>query len=240
MRARCGVRWRRGKHIENKTKKAMASFLTRFSGKPNILYWPQRCMVHQIFRTITMVLERIDCIRPLSCVSSVLHLATRQAALAASITHLVKARFRYLPGMQPPPDDAPSRLYAQAVCTHLLLNRVVRDDPSKIFETPAEELVSRRIERLQQLSQGPWWMPDIVHYCPGAGCICGGDAAKALIAVTEVIMWVILFSRPDAPTFARWTTLGPYVGWFTMSMLLHGIFTSAWLHAFGSEPVVEV
>lgn len=72
----------------------------------NILVFPNRCAVHQLFRAVITVLERLDLVRPLFALTNVLNLSSRQAALRRAVAVCVTQNFDYQ--LTPaPPEDVP-------------------------------------------------------------------------------------------------------------------------------------
>jgi hypothetical protein len=50
-----------------------------------ILYWAQRCIVHQMFRAIIKVLERLCIVKSLFCLSNVLHITSKADAFRRAV-----------------------------------------------------------------------------------------------------------------------------------------------------------
>lgn len=195
----------------------------------NVLHFSHKCGIHQAFRCIAAILERSGSIDRLFCMSNVLHLTSKQLKLAAAVASIVRSDLAagYVLA-QPPPEDAPDRVHARAVCA--LLKRVQRGSSAT-----AGLIWESRGSKLCDLLQGPWQQPRLLHYCSGARCACGGSLESCMTSVTDILVWLLLHARPDTPTFSRWTSLGPFIAWCALVCLLHRILPRSWQKAFASS-----
>ena len=201
----------------------------------NCLYWPMRCSVHQVFRAIVGVLERLGVMKQLFCLTNVLRIASRQETLKRAIVTVIKRHVDYQSGPAPPSEDSPTRSRSRLIVDTLLWRRNVKNEPGKVFASKSEAALLEKSTLLMSLLHGCWSRSCIAHFCVGANCRCGGSEQKFLDLLIEPMIWVILSSMPTTPSFSRWTTLGPCTAWFGLGILVHTIFKDAWLLAFGNE-----
>jgi hypothetical protein len=64
----------------SKAMQFIGSSLGQGLGNDLILYWPQRCAIHQVFRGMVSILECLEVFKRLFCITSVLAVTSRQAA----------------------------------------------------------------------------------------------------------------------------------------------------------------
>ena len=69
-------------------RKAMKVMGIKTAGT-SILYWPQRCSVHQCVRGVIRLLQKEENIQKLFCVTNVLHITSRQEAMKRAIIQVV-------------------------------------------------------------------------------------------------------------------------------------------------------
>jgi hypothetical protein len=151
-------------------RKAM-NFIGQSLAGSHVLYWPQRCGVHQSFRAVVRVLQRMDVMKKLFCLTNVLHVSSRQMSLRRAVAVIVERNIDYRVGLAPPPEDTPHRAHSRGVLKALLWRRRVRDEPGTLFARRDEEKLTERASLLTQVLQGKWWLPSITHYCVGHGCV---------------------------------------------------------------------
>jgi hypothetical protein len=209
----------------------------------SVLHFSNRCVVHQLFRSIVVVLERLDLIRSLYALTNVLNIASRRDQFKRAIVYVVRS-LDYHRGLTPPPHDAPHRVRTQVLISQLLIERGVRLDFGSLCLCSSSQALFECGQLLCTLLQGPWDERAILHYCP-QGCECGGTREAAIATISELLIWVFVNIMPVAPSFSRWTTLGPCCSWVGISVGIHDIFRRAWMVAFAKEaedydPDVEV
>jgi len=151
-------------------RKAM-NFIGQSLAGSQVLYWPHRCGVHQSFRAVVRVLQRMDVMKKLFCLTNVLHVSSRQMSLRRAVAAVVERNIDYKVGLAPPPEDAPHRVHSRDLLNSLLWRRQVRDEPGALFAQSNEEKLKERASLLTQVLQGKWWLSSITHYCVGPGCV---------------------------------------------------------------------
>jgi hypothetical protein len=189
-----------------------------------VLYWPQRCMIHQTFRGAVRVLKRFNVLKKLCCLSNVLHVSNRQLSLKRAIVEVVRAKLNYQVGLlQPPPEHAVHRVHQRLLTDRLVWRRKVKEDRAgNPFTDLRDHLLQAKVELLHAVLHGNWAEEEITHWCPGRGCACGGSRQACATTVCELLVWLILTSMPDTPSFSRWTTLGPSSAWLGATGCLGG------------------
>ena len=211
-------------------RKAML-FFGKHAGE-RVLCVAGRCLVHQLFRGVVTILERVDLVKDFSSVANVVRISARQDTLRRAIARIVDTSLVYEAGIAPPADDAPHRQRSRKLLDALVNERTART--SNLWSTTQSESVQENAKSLHAMLHSPWDSPCIVHYCP-AGCSCGRTREKAVGRILELMYWLFFTMMPSGDNFARWTVLGPYAAWMAMCMCLHFVFQRAWRMAFRKE-----
>jgi len=209
-------------------------YFGRNSG-PNTLYYPSRCIVHQLFRSVITILEKLDLVRSLFALTNVLRIAGRQDPFRRALARVISTpgNLEYHAGVQPPPPDSPHRVHNSLLLDKLLVERAIQVEFGSAFSSDAQDELRRRADLLVELLQGPWHQATIHHYCV-PGCACGGSREKLVSTLIELFIWLYCTLMPCSPTMSRWTTLGPALG--SACVVTHGSFQRAWIVAFGKDP----
>ncbi len=66
--------------------------------------------------------------------------------------------------------------------------------------------------------QAPWHLEEIVHFCPGPSCRCGGSREGAVAYLSEILYWLFCLQMPAGVSFSR---RGRGRGWLSTSIELH-------------------
>ena len=157
-----------------------------------------------------------------------------EVALRCAIVNLVERHLNFLNGFEPPPYHAPHRIHQRAIAERLVLRRKACNSASSTSPRKFEE-VQKKVNLLHDLLQGDWSHDEIVHFCRGERCVCGGSAEAAKRMIVEILAWLVVTSMPASPSFSRWTTLGPAMAWMGAARMVHRLLPRAWLSAFGSK-----
>lgn len=170
----------------------------------NVLYFPGRCMIHQIFRSIVQVLEKYQFMRQLFCVTQVFQAQSHKERILKSLRVVVDHDFTAGGGfiLGDPPERC--RRSEQWLVRHLLWRRQFRDDASSVFANSSETAVLERGKAILDILQGPWHAQKFQHYCSGPGCVCGGSREACIESVFSLLAWLLVFSIPSTPSFSRW------------------------------------
>ena len=104
-------------------RKAML-FAARAYGA-NVLYFPNRCLVHQLFRGTIVILERMELVKDMSCLHSVFRITGRRDQFRRALARVV-SELDFQDGVEPPPDDCPHRAQNKLILDSLLLDRALR------------------------------------------------------------------------------------------------------------------
>ena len=200
----------------------------------HVWVFANRCLIHQPFRSVSVVLEKVALARPVKCLTNVFGISHRMDQFRHAVQQELKDNWRYHSGLNPPDENSAQRQHSRYLVDKLLVERTVREEFANPFETPSTETMRKKADLLWSYLQGPWDQPRVHHYCPPE-CPCGGTEEKAFATILELLFWVFCTRMPQAPNPARWATLGPACAWLSLALVTHGIFVRAWLRAFSKE-----
>ena len=155
----------------------------------HVLCVANRCLIHQLFRSISVVLNREQLDTSVRSLTSVLHISTRIDQLRRAVAVVLRRSFVYHRGLQPPSPETEHRQHSKFSMQKLLLERTIREELANPFETFSCEELRRRSDLLCDHLQGPWDHDQVYHYCP-AGCACGGSEEKAFGMILELLYWI--------------------------------------------------
>ena len=206
------------------------------SNPKKLLCFAPRCMVHQLFRSIVTVLERLSVLKSLFAITSILNIAHRQNQFRRALVTIVAddLKTEYHQGLAPPPADSLHRQQSRELVSRLLIDRASRKDLASPLADASNDETHTKVDSLCEMLHLPWNQEKAGHCCL-RDCACGGSRAAAVGFIVELYFWLFCTMMPDSPSFSRWTTLGPCCAWFAICLLPHGVFRRAWRLAFDKE-----
>ena len=218
-------------------RKAMLYFAR--SASSSTLVFSSRCIVHQLFRAVITVLERLELVRPMFALTNVLNLSSRQDTLRRAVCAVVTTNFDY----ELVEDDhalasdesSEHRQHTRLLVDQLFTERKVRMDFGGLTSSDSIEKHREVAKDLIEMLPGRWHSKRILHRCRGRSCKCGGTPEKARAYIVQLFFYVIFSVMPQSPSFNRWTVLGPHCAWLALVLLMHHVFKDAWFIAFGKE-----
>eukprot|EP00959_Pyramimonas_sp_CCMP1952_P273350 5713406-Pyramimonas_sp.AAC.1 len=110
----------------NRKQQSYQQFL--LESRPGALCAPVRCSVHQLFRSLVVVIKRYEVMKGMFCLSNVVSVGSRQEAFKRALVSVVQYSFKYLDrnSDEPfPPATAPHRKHARVALNKLLWRRKV-------------------------------------------------------------------------------------------------------------------
>ena len=126
--------------------KAQSFQEVELASEKTVLCFTMRCSVHQLFRAVVTVLQRLNVIKQLFCLSNVVNIACRQEALKRAIVSVIESNFDYQRAAALPNPDSPHRVHSRLLLDELLWRRQVRDAPGQVFASRKNELVLEKLE----------------------------------------------------------------------------------------------
>ena len=144
-------------------RKAML-FLGKHAGA-RIIYIANRCLVHQLFRGVVTILERIGLVKDLTSFTGVFKIAGRQDQFRRAVASIVSSKIHYARGLAPPGDDVPHRRHGRRILVVLIRDRVLRKEFANPLATPQQDEIIERCRTAYKLLQFPWHEEVIGHYC---------------------------------------------------------------------------
>ena len=93
-----------------------------------------RCLIHQLFRSVSVVLEKVALTRPVKCLTNVFGISHRMDQFRRVVQQDVKDNRRYHSGLTLPPDEnSAQRQHSRYLIDKLLAE--VGSDKSRILQT---------------------------------------------------------------------------------------------------------
>ena len=169
------------------------------------LHIANRCAVHQIFRCIVVVLERLKLIQGTFCITNTLHVGSKQNTFRHALATIVSGDLDsggYLPGVAPPALDSEHRQRNRMMIDKLLVERITRAEFGCPLNSPSTEEVEKRATCLVEALQACWSLKKMLHYCVH-GCACGGSKQSAIGYIVELLVWLCCTLMPETPAFSR-------------------------------------
>ena len=150
-------------------RKAMLYFAR--SASSNTFVFSNRCIVHQLFRAVITVLERLELVRPMFALTNVLNLSSRQDMLRRAVSAVVTQNFDYelVDGDAALDIDAESehRQHTRLMVEQLFTERKVRMDFGDVMSSDAIEKHREIAKDLIEMLPGRWHSKRILHRCRG-------------------------------------------------------------------------